>query len=337
MKMSLFERAITCCLLGAGTFAVASGMKLTAHSTDGTGSIFVSSEGDDDDGNDRESGSTDDEQDADEGKDNDINEDRIAKLVAEAENASDEAKEEKRNELRDALTEVFRKKTQAQRTRIEGMKEKLEAIETQLERRSNLEEQIVQRRLAELLGDKDELSWDHEPAFDVDVLGRLGGAKHSWGSAFGFDLDRVMEMEYSNIIAKKGNHQIDSRAREQLLQAKKQAELAGKATAAAARQFLDAQNSDSRLLEKRAAERVRNAGEVESQLRFLRNTLDRKLPELGELKKEYVEKKKLFEQHLLENSKGDDINNWKMQLKVLDEKLEEFAKQKAEAAKSRGK
>ena len=57
MKLNLFERAITCCLLGAGTIAIASGMKLTSHPTEGVGGGFVCS--DDDDNGDEDNGDED--------------------------------------------------------------------------------------------------------------------------------------------------------------------------------------------------------------------------------------------------------------------------------------
>lgn len=339
MKMSLFERAITCCLLGAGTFAVASGMKLTAHTTDGAGGSIARSDGDDDGDSDgqEEASSADDERDAEEGMDNGNNEETMAKLVAEIHKATGAAKEEKRDALKNALADVFRKRTQMQRTRIEGMKEKLEAIESQLERRSNLEEQIVQRRLAELLGDKDELSWDHDTAIDVDGLGKSEGAKHLWGRAFGFEFPGAFDAERSDWRSSLG-HQIDPQVREQLLLAKKQAEQAERAAVDAARHLRDARNSDAKLLEKTAAERVRFADEGQTRWREMRNNFERKLPELDVLQKSFEGKQTLLGQLKGKDGEMDALREMleamQSQSKLIEKQLDELAKKKAEAAKT---
>ena len=343
MKLSLFERAITCCLLGAGTIAVASGMKLTAHPTEGTGGSFVSSDGDDE-----LAVSTDEDQDVEEGLE-DIDEGAIAKLIAEAQEATDEAKEDRRNALKDALSEVFRKRTQAQRTRIEGMKARLESIESQLERRSNLEDQIVQRRLAELLGDKDELSWDHEPAIDFDELGKTDGPKHFWGRAFGFEFPKELSMVHSDAMATFGHDKIDPRAREQFLQAKKQAEQAKKqaeqaesGAADTVKRFLkDRNNQEAAAMEKNWTERI-HAKESERGLRGnLNNSLDRKLPELERFQKTLEGKRKELEKFKGKDGEMDALRGkleaMQAQSKMLEQQLEGIAKMKAEAAKNRGR
>ena len=348
MKLSLFERAITCCLLGAGTIAVASGMKMTSHRTEGTGASMVRPDGDDD------AESPDGAQDAEEGteSDDDEAEGAIEKLIVEAQEATDEAKEEKRNALKDALTEVFRKRTESQRTRIAGMKAKLEAIEAQLDRRTNLEDQIVQRRLGELLGDKDELSWDHEPAIDFDGLGKSDGAKHFLDRAFGFEFPTEFPLELESVMTMANDkyRQTDPRSREQLLQARKQAEQAKMQAERVATEFATVQ--------KKRMEQARFTNENNSELRAIRSDLDCKLPDWIGLQKSIEGKQRLLEQI---RGKEGEMEALRGKLNKLDvmrgqsdalqqqieaasqgnantaRRMEEWAKRNDEAAQRRGK
>ena len=165
MKWNLFERGITCLLLSAATIAVASGVKLADPPEDDE-IAMVAEEGTEDEIAESVAETLADEL-VEVGSEAGGDEERLSALVEEVQNANDEEKPAKREALKNALTEVFRKRTEAQRTRIAMMREKLEAIEVQLDRRSTAEEQIVQRRISELLGDKDELSWDHEPEMNL--------------------------------------------------------------------------------------------------------------------------------------------------------------------------
>lgn len=162
MKSGIAERAITCGLLGAATIAVASGMNrldvfaqdpVEANKAVAPGKLVGEFELL--------------ERVADAGA---SGEQRLAKLVEAVEKASDADKEAKKIALKKALIEIFKTKTQAQQKRIAEMKERFQTIESQLERRMELQEQIVQRRLRELLGEKDELSWDPESAVDIGLL-----------------------------------------------------------------------------------------------------------------------------------------------------------------------
>ena len=165
MKWNLFERGITCLLLSAATIAVASGVKLADPPEDDEVAMIA------EEAEEVEIAESVTEAVVDELAEVSIedggSDERLSAMVEEVQSASDGEKEAKREMLKNALTEVFRKRTEAQRTRIALMREKLETIEAQLERRSTAEDQIVQRRMSELLGDKDELSWDHEP--DVNL------------------------------------------------------------------------------------------------------------------------------------------------------------------------
>lgn len=330
MKLSLFERAITCCLLGAGTIAVASGMKMTSHPNEGAGASMVRPDVDDD------AESPDGVQEAEAGMESDGDEGEVAieKLIAEAQEATDETYEEKRNALKDALTEVFRKRTESQRTRIAGMKAKLEAIEAQLDRRTNLEDQIVQRRIGELLGDKDELSWDHEPAIDFDGLGKTDRAKHFLGRAFGFEFPTEFPLELESVMAMANDNfrQTDPRSKEQFLQARKQAEQAKKQAGKVAAEFAAVQ--------KKRMEQARSTSEKNSDLQVLRSDLDSKLSDLTGLQKSIEGKQRLLEQ--IRGKEGEmealrgklnKLDVMRGQSEALQQQLEAAAKRNAETAR----
>lgn len=347
MKLSLFERAITCCLLGAGTIAVSSGMKMTSHPNEGAGASMVRTDGDDVE-------SLDGAQDAEVGteSDDDEGDGAIEKLIVEAQEATGETKEEKRNALKDALTEVFRKRTESQRTRIAEIKTKLEAIESQLDRRTNLEDQIVQRRLGELLGDKDELSWDHEPVVDFDGLGKTDRAKHFLGRAFGFEFPTEFSFDLESVITMANDkyRQTDPRSHERVLQARKHAEQAKKQAERVATEFATVQ--------KKRMEQARSTTEKNSDLRVLGSDLDSKLPDLTGLQKSIEGKQRLLEQIKGKEvemkalrGKLDKLDLMRGQSEALQQQIEaaaqgnantarrkeEWAKRNDEAAKRRGK
>ena len=163
MKLNLLERTVTCCLVGAATIAIASGLKRT-DPPEGDGVCVVNS-ADEPAIEHNFARIVSVQRDGREGGD-DATEQEMDKLVKAVQESTGSDKEGKRIELKEVLTKVFRERTEAQRSRIEAMKERLGTIDSQLDRRSKLEEQIVMRRLGELLGDRDELSWDHEPALE---------------------------------------------------------------------------------------------------------------------------------------------------------------------------
>lgn len=138
MKWNLFERGITCLLLSAATIAVASGVKLADPPEDDEVAM-VTEEGAEEEI--AESVAEDvSEELAEVSIEDDQSEERLNALVEEIQSASEGEKGAKRETLKIALTEVFRKRTEAQRTRIAMMREKLETIEAQLERRSTAED-----------------------------------------------------------------------------------------------------------------------------------------------------------------------------------------------------
>ncbi len=162
MRFSFAERAITCGLLGAVTLAAASGMNRLdvfaqdpAEASGGQGKRRLDSEFEFN------------ERVADGGP---SSEQRLAKLVEAVHKATNADKEAKKSALKRALAEIFSNKTEVQQKRISEMRDRLQAVQSQLERRVELQEQIVQRRLSELLGEKDELSWELESAIGPELL-----------------------------------------------------------------------------------------------------------------------------------------------------------------------
>jgi hypothetical protein len=162
LRFDFAERAITCGLLGAITIAVASGMHRVQVDTDSAA----------DPNSPQRARAVIQEFVFEERLDGELanTEQRLAKLVESVERATDADKDAKKSELKQALTEIFRQRTEAQRKRIAEMKDRLNKIESQLDRRVELQEQIVQRRLGELLGEKDELSWEPASDFDTGIL-----------------------------------------------------------------------------------------------------------------------------------------------------------------------
>ncbi len=197
LKFNFAERAITCGLLGAVTIAVASGMHRVEVDTDSAADpnaaqkaraviqefVFEDSLVD-------ALANT---------------EQRLAKMVKKVENATDADKDAKKSELKQALIEIFRNRTEAQRKRIAEMKDRLKTIESQLDRRVELQEQIVQRRFGELLGEKDELSWEPTSDFDTGIMevrrplddwsGKLG-LPSATGTESPADYPKVLPAEY---------------------------------------------------------------------------------------------------------------------------------------------
>ena len=166
MKFTFFERVIACSLLGATTVAVASGMHQVQPPKDGpetrveqVDEVVV------EEAEEPIEVTVSDvfEEIADPAASQDIREESIGKLVEAVAKASGDEKEHKKEDLKSALSNIFQKRIEVQKTRLAEMRKKLDSIEEQLDKRSSLEEQIVQRRVSELLGEADELSWDATP------------------------------------------------------------------------------------------------------------------------------------------------------------------------------
>ncbi len=356
MKLNLLERTVTCCLVGAATLAIASGWK-RADPPEGDGVSFI--------------GAAAFEKSADleadepargpdlarvvevrlDGRD-DTAEQELDKLVKAFEKASGADKEVKRNALREALTKVFRERTEAQRTRIAEMKERLNAIETQLERRSNLEEQIVQRRLGELLGDKDELSWDHEPALEVlEFAERRGESREP--------IEHAMEflMEYPKEFPKEfpSFRESPASARQELsrerAEQQRAMQLAEERAAVAVKRAREAQTLAAKAQERKAqdrgeVDRVRAVKEKDVNLQEARSLLSRdmkrmedRLPGLDGLRGTLLDEQAIFERYRGRDAEAEalraELAAMRAQSEMLKKQLDELSKQKSEMSKQR--
>jgi hypothetical protein len=194
MRWNFFDRGMTCLLFSAATIGVAGGVNFTDPPEDDEIEMVIEEELNEEPAESGEDVDADPEEMIAEIDEDGEGQEQLGRLIDEAQNASEEEKESKREELKNALSEIFRKRTEAQRNRIALMKGKLEGIETQLERRSNLEEQIVQRRMSELLGDKDELSWDHEPEMDLSKRKRAMHERRVLDFPSGFPSEHPFEI-----------------------------------------------------------------------------------------------------------------------------------------------
>lgn len=88
--------------------------------------------------------------------------DRRARELAEKYNRTES--EPEKDELREQLTELtertFEERLRERREELERMRERMEKISQQLDRREELRDQIVQRRVKDLLNEPDPLDWD---------------------------------------------------------------------------------------------------------------------------------------------------------------------------------
>ncbi|MFO0921007.1 MAG: hypothetical protein U0905_00760 [Pirellulales bacterium] len=96
-------------------------------------------------------------------------ENKVHKLLDSFRRSSKEDKENYRKQLVDIVEAQFDRKQQQQTKKVEEMQEQLRRIQDQLSRRAELRSQIVERRIAQLLGEPDELRWD------MDVTDRVRG------------------------------------------------------------------------------------------------------------------------------------------------------------------
>lgn len=73
----------------------------------------------------------------------------------EAGNVPDQVLEEQRNRIKAAVEEAFEMRQRLQLTEVERLQERLNTIERRVQRREVLKDRIIERRLAELLGESD--------------------------------------------------------------------------------------------------------------------------------------------------------------------------------------
>jgi hypothetical protein len=321
MKLSLFERGIACCLFGAATMAIATGMSKVAPPSAADEARFAALDGN----------SADEDPPDDFDVSEEPNEQSIGKLVEAAAQASTDEKEEKRSALKEALSQVFRKRAEAQQARIGEMRQRLEAIESQLEKRMSLEEQIVERRLGQLLGEKDELSWDHEPALDLGPIGKTGHANHWSDLSYSFEFPKEFPIEvpldgFDKNLKLHRNAERLSDARDAMLNAKRGAEQAEKQAADAERKMRDFREAREKSMQMQERLRTETKKDLLNKLQPLDS-----LRENLNLRKDLLEK--AHESHM--RGKGDEaaslkalLENMRDQTKQIEKQLEEVSKKK---------
>jgi hypothetical protein len=73
--------------------------------------------------------------------------------------AEGDERERLRADLQELLADIFQQKLDLRQQRIEGLQDKLEEEQAQLERRQAARDEIIDRRLRDLLGEDHELDW----------------------------------------------------------------------------------------------------------------------------------------------------------------------------------
>ncbi len=335
MKLSFFERTITCCLFGAATMAVATGMKKVDPPSEGDSNLvaFEAMPDDEDQLSDEEAAEESDEH-------------SLQRLIDQVSDASKEERSEKRDALKQALAQIFRKRTEAQRQRIAGMRERLEEIESQLEKRSNLEEQIVERRLGELLGESDELSWDHEPSINLDANSKEGRDAELLGREFVFEFPKEFPKEFPQEWATRLDFDKFKAAQNFFQKSRKEAEQAAQRAIEMEKSVRDTnrelQNAEAMarskgLLDRARAEKERVEKEMRSTERHGLSQEFRSLPRLESLRETLRESKETNGTQLEERVRGTAeetgvlkarIESMQRQSELLKKQLDELIKKK---------
>jgi len=75
----------------------------------------------------------------------------------------EEEKERLADEIRELTRRTFEKRMEQRRDQMAKLRQELDEIGERLDRREAMKEQVIQRRLAELLDTPDPLDWDMEP------------------------------------------------------------------------------------------------------------------------------------------------------------------------------
>ncbi len=326
MKLSLLDRTITCCLLGAATLAAATGMSRVAPPADDNDHAVVASENDEGSASFFEIRELDDN----------ANEKSLRDLVEAVTRASQEEKGDKRNQLKEALSQIFQKRIAAQRERIAAIRERLEAIESQMDKRSNLEDQIVERRLGELLGEKDELSWDHEPSLGLEGIGENGRDREYLELAydFAFDLGKNEPRDVSKLYRTKRATEV----KDSVDQARRHAELAQR-NAQHAQKNADQEKVNAERTRHQVERIGRQYAEAAEKYRELEFRKLERLQPLESSRKELTERLSNRESEEQSYATRDDatalraqIEAMRQQSRMLEKQLEEMSKKNSNKA-----
>lgn len=87
---------------------------------------------------------------------------KLKKLLREYQQAKPDQRPAMRADIAEVVNSQFSTKLESQQKRLDRLREEANQIEAHLQKRRELAGSIVDRRVKELLGEKDELSWDEE-------------------------------------------------------------------------------------------------------------------------------------------------------------------------------
>lgn len=87
---------------------------------------------------------------------------KLKKLLREYQQAKPDQRPAMRADIAEVVNSQFSNKLESQQKRLDRLREEANQIEAHLQKRRELSASIVDRRVKELLGEKDELSWDEE-------------------------------------------------------------------------------------------------------------------------------------------------------------------------------
>ncbi len=108
----------------------------------------------------------------------------LQKIIVAWANAKDQdAKAELRAQIHELVTIIFSIRMQAQQNRVARLKAEVEKVEEYLAKRQGLSDQIIERRVKELLRERDELNWDDNPSGAAGMPSMFG-----FNPAVDFDL-----------------------------------------------------------------------------------------------------------------------------------------------------
>lgn len=93
----------------------------------------------------------------------------VAALVADLQRGG-ERDPEKIKQLKSLLTKQFTEMHQSQAKRLEQVERQLETVRNALDERSRRQDEIVERRINQLLGESDPLNWNYSPSLPHDTV-----------------------------------------------------------------------------------------------------------------------------------------------------------------------
>jgi hypothetical protein len=88
----------------------------------------------------------------------------VKELVRRYQSAPPKEKDAVRTELLQLTTQQFDQRHQQRLKDLKVLEEKLKSLQTELQKRQELKNEIIQKRVADLLSDENLLKWEEEPS-----------------------------------------------------------------------------------------------------------------------------------------------------------------------------